>query len=232
MKIRHLLFLTGVVLFSSSAFATELTCQSFLSNGNGNFSQLEAAGSCDVGNVMYSAFTTSYNPTSVVVAVNGFATSPVGSILGLTYSFLSNPGTGTIGYIVTFDSNANTDGAGGIACPPGDTCGLVGVESQLNSILSNGAVIGTVYSGGFTGTSEVDAASLADETYQATNASVVPPASITELSTYNGSGTINTFSSEVITADLSQIPEPATSGLIGFALFGLGCFGRKKLSRH
>jgi len=221
-------------MLSSSASASESSCQSVLGGASGIFSSLEAgADSCDVGNVTFSNFSTSLTPADVTVEVNGFTTSPVGSILGFTYGYLNGViAVGTIGYTATYDPNAATDGAGGMACPVTDSvCGITGVEVQLNSILGNGAVVTTTYSGGFVGTSEVDSATLADETYQATIPIVEYPTSLTKVASYNGSGSIDNLSTEVITGGISAVPEPAAFGLVGGALLGLGLLRRKKPAR-
>lgn len=218
-------------MLSPSASATESSCQSVLGGSSGLFSALEAgADSCDIGNVTFSNFSTSLTAADVTVEVNGFATSPIGSILGFTYGYLNGVfPVGTIGYTATYDPNAATDGAGGLACPVTDSvCGITGVEVQLNSILGNGAVVTTTYSGGFVGTSQVDSATLADETYQATIPIVEYPTSLTKVASYNGSGSINNFSTEVITGGVSNTPEPAAFGLVGGALLGLGLLRRKR----
>jgi len=227
------MFLGGILLFSSSAMAGgagAVTCQSILSNSDGDFGQLETAGSCDIGNVTFSAFNTTFNASNILVAADGVSSSPFGAILGLTYSVLSGtlPG-GSIGYTATFDPNAATDGAGGVACPATLICGIVGAESQLNSILGNGAIVTTLDTGGYSGTSSVDAAALGDETVQFTFPMIVAPTGITKVSTYNGQGTIDTFSTEVITG--TNTPEPATFSLIGGLLLGLGVFRRKRFFR-
>src|ERR1700683_4029837 len=149
MKSTLLVFLGGLVMLSSPAMATEVTCASVLAVGDGNYGELEAAGSCDVGNVTFSGFTTTFTAADVLVATNGFSGTAFGQILGFTYNWLDGvfPG-GSVGFTATFDPLAHTDGAGGIACGPGATCGIVGVETQLNSILGNGAIVSTVYSGG------------------------------------------------------------------------------------
>jgi hypothetical protein len=234
MRSKFLLFVGGAVMLSSSAMAGMVTCQSILSVGNGNFGELETAGSCDIGNVTFSGFNTTFNPLSVVVATNGFAGSPVGSILGLTYSFLAGtfPG-GSIGYTATYDPLASTDGAGGTACPVTETaCGITGVESQLNSgvPIPNAAAVTTVYTGGYVGSSVVDALTLADETYQTLTPIVIVPLGITKVATYNGLGTADTFSTEVITGGVAT-PEPATLTLVGGALLALGVLRRRKASR-
>jgi hypothetical protein len=58
---------------------------------------------------------------------------------------------------------------------------------------------------------------------------IVAPTGITKVSTYNGQGTIDTFSTEVITG--TNTPEPATFSLIGGLLLGLGVFRRKRFFR-
>jgi len=191
---------------------------------------LEAAGSCDIGNVTFSGFNTTFTASNILVSLDGVSSSPFGAILGLTYSVLSGtlPG-GSIGYTATFDPSASTDGAGGVACPVNYTCGITGAESQLNSILGNLAVVTTTDSGGYVGMSHVDSATLGDETNQFTFPMIVPPTGITKVSTYNGDGTIDTFSTEVITGDVSNAPEPATFSLIGGGLLmlAIGVFRRK-----
>ena len=222
MKSRLLLYLGGFALSSSLTIAGPVTCQSVLSVGNGNFSQLVALGvtGCDVGNINFSSFNTTFTATNVLVAVNGFTLSPFGSIIGFTYSYLNGvfPGGG-VGYSATFDPTE------GVVCPVGYTCGIDGVETQLNSLLGNGASVTTTYSGGFVGTTTVDATSLANETNQTLIPIIPAPGYIMKAAVYNGVGTINTFSTEVITASI--IPEPATLGLLGGALLALGIFRRR-----
>jgi hypothetical protein len=222
--------LGGVALLSSSALAA-VTCQSVLSSGNGNFGQLIALGAtgCDIGNVNFSNFNTTFTAANVLVAANGFAGSPFGAIIGFTYNYLNGvfPGGG-VGYTATFDPNAATDGAGGLACPVGYTCGIDGIETQLNSLLGNGASVTTTYGGGYVGSTVVDASSLSAETSQTLIPLIAAPGNLTKFAVYNGVGTINTFSTEVITADI--VPEPATFGLIGGALLALGIF-RKRFGR-
>jgi hypothetical protein len=230
MKSTLLVFLGALVLLASSAMAAEVTCQSVLSSGDGNFGQLEAAGSCDVGNVTFSGFNTTFIAADVLVSANGFSGTAFGQILGFTYSYLNGvfPG-GSVGLTAVFDPLAATDGAGGVACGPGAICGIDGVETQLNSILGNGAVVTTAYSGGYVGSSVVNSTSLAAETYQATIPMIVAPINLVKAASYNGMGSINTFSTEVIAG---ETPEPGTLGLAGVALLGLGLLRRRKVARQ
>jgi hypothetical protein len=232
MRFRLLCVFGGLVVLSSLATAAEVTCQSVLSVGDGNFAELETAGSCDIGNVTFSNFNTTFTATSVLVSTNGFAGSPVGAILGLTYSFLNGsfPG-GNIGYTATFDPTASTDGAGGTACPAAHTCGITGSESQLNSgePVPNGAIVSTVDSGGYSATTQVDALTLGDETSQTTFAMIVAPTGITKLATYNGLGIADTFSTEVITGQISGVPEPTSILLVGVGLIGVALIKRKAI---
>jgi hypothetical protein len=232
MKFKFLSVLGGILILSSAALANEVTCQSVLTVGQGTFAQLEAAGSCDIGNVTFSDFNISgFNPADLLVATDGIASSGFGTILGLTYSYLNNtwPG-GSVGYTATFDPNAATETAGGVACPVNDTCGINGLEAQLNSLLGNGAVVTTTHAGGYTGTAEVDAVSFADETAQISIPIVVAPINIVKESTYNGMGNIDTFSTEVIAGDVSSTPEPATTVLLGGSLLAIGLLRRRKSS--
>jgi hypothetical protein len=237
MRSTLLLFLGGLVMFSSSAVAGPISqCQAILAASDGSFDQLEAlnaTGGCDVGNVNFDSFSTTLTAANILVATDGGASSPVGSILGLTYSYVIT-GTfpaGTIAYTATYDPLAATDGAGGLACPISEICGITGIESQLNSgtPVPNAAVVTTVDTGGYSATTTVDALTLGDLSFQAN----IPLTTlgINKSATYNGLGSADTFSTEVITGFTPAVPEPATFSLVGGALLGLGLLRRKKVSR-
>ncbi len=154
MKLTFLMFLGGLVVLSPAANATA-TCQSILAVTD-TFQALETAGSCDVGNVLFSSFNTSLAASNILVASNGGAASTLGSLLGFTYDYVGGtlPG-GTIGWTAMFDSTA------GVGCPVGFTsCGIVGLEGQLHVIVPNPAIVTTVYTGGFVGSSQSDGLTL------------------------------------------------------------------------
>jgi hypothetical protein len=52
-------------------------------------------------------------------------------------------------------------------------------------------------------------------------------AGLTKIATYNGVGAVDTFSTEVITGDISAVPEPASMLLLGSGLLGLGFIKRQ-----
>jgi hypothetical protein len=236
MKSRLFMCLGGLALVSSLAIAGPVTCASvLLAAPNGNFGALVALGStgCDIDNVNYSNFNTTFTAANVYTSVNGASNAPFGAILGFTYNYSTGVfptgSTGSIGYTATFDPTEGT------ACPVGYTCGIDGVETQLNALLvgpsnpseTEGSVV-TTYSGGYVGTAEVDNLTLGDETDQFTIPIVVNPAYVMKSALYNGGGPVDTFSTEVITGSI--VPEPATFGLLGGALLALGVF-RKRFGR-
>lgn len=226
MKLKFLLFIGGILICSSSAFAGPVTCQSVLT-GSGTFAQLEAAGSCDIGNVTFSGFNTSYTASLVDVAPDGGVGSVFGQALGLNYSYFGgsfvSAGGGTIGYTATFDPTE------GVACPVNDTCGIVGGYSQVAALVGDGASVITQDSGGYTGSYTVSSVSNGTETNSVSFSMIVAPASLTKLATYNGAGSVSNFETDVIAGDTSNTPEPTTFSLLGGGLLiGLGMLRRKK----
>jgi hypothetical protein len=227
MKSTLLVFLGGVVMLSSSAFAGPVTCQSVLSAGTGNFQALETAGACDIANITFSGFTTSLNATNLLVSTDGGAGTGFDQLIGLSYTYFGGSlPAGTIGYTATFDPTE------GIGCPAGfSSCGITSLEAQLLALAgpTNLAVVSIAYSGGFTGTGSTDALTTGDETFQ----TLIPQTnSVTKLASYNGLGNISSFETDVNTGGVSAVPEPTTFGMVGGALLGLGFLGRKKISRQ
>ena len=231
MKLKFLLFIGGFEICSSSAFAASVipTCQSVLTSGDGSFDQLEAlnlTGGCDVGNVNFDGFNTTFTAASVLVASDGGVGSLFGTEVGLNYSYFGGSfGSGAIGYTATFTSTE------GVACPVNDTCGIVGGFSQLAAEEGNGASITTADSGGYTGSYTVS--SDGSETNEVTFSMVVAPSSLTKLATYNGVGGVSNFETDVIAGDTPNAPEPTTFSLLGGGLLlGLGMLrGKKALAK-
>jgi hypothetical protein len=189
---------------------------------------LETAGVCSIGNVDFSGFNTSMNATNLLVSTDGGAATGFAQLIGLSYTYFGGSlPAGTIGYTATFDAASGTFG-----CPAGySSCGIDSLEAQLLGLYgpTNTAVVGIVYSGGYTGTGSVDALTGSDETFQV----LIPQTnSVTKLATYNGLGNISSFETDVNTGGTSAVPEPTTFGLVGGALLGLGLLRRKKISHQ
>ena len=220
-----LMFFGGLVMLSSSAMAANVTCQSVLAV-SGDFQALETVGACDVGNVLFSGFNTSLNPTSLLVSSDGGVSTGLYNLLGLSYTYLGGSlPAGTIGWTATFDPTA------GVGCPVGySSCGIDSLEGQLLGLAgsTNLAVINVAYSGGFTGSGSVNALTTGGETYQV----LIPQtSSVTKLATYNGLGNISSYETDVNVGGTSSTPEPATFGILGVALMGLAFAGRKHVGR-
>ena len=211
MRLKLLSLAAGIVIFCSSAFAAS-TCQSVLVVGN--FQELINAGSCDIGNVLFSGFNTNLTATDLLVGTNGGTSSSLGSLMGFTYNYVGGTlPAGSIGWTATFDSTA------GVPCPL-SPCGIVGLASQIHVFVPNPAVVDTIYSGGFVGTARVDGASLASQASQTVIPIVSFPISVTSVSIYNGLGNLSSFESDVV---VGIAPEPGSllllaSGLVGLAL--------------
>jgi len=224
MKSKMLLSLIcGFALLAVPTFAAS-TCQSVLVNGT--FQELMTAGSCDIGNVLFSGFNTTLTASNLLVGTNGGSNSALGMLLGFTYNYVGGTlPAGNIGWTATFDSTA------GVACPALSTCGIVGLTGQIHVFVPNPAVVNTTYSGGFVGTSHVDGSSLAAQGTQVSIPIVSFPVSVTSLSTYNGLGNLSSFESDVVVGSVSAVPESTPLLLLGTGLLGLGIAKRKKRSR-
>jgi hypothetical protein len=220
MKSKLLSFAGGIVLLSAPAFAASM-CQTVLVIGN--FQELVTAGSCNIGNVLFSGFNTNLTASNVLVGTNGGATSSLGMLLGFTYNYVGGTlPAGSIGFTATFDSTA------GVACPALSACGIVGLAGQIHVFVPNPAVVDTTYSGGFVGGAHVDGTSLASQGSQAVIPIVSFPISVTTVSTYNGLGNLSSFESDVVVGSVSLVPEPTSLLLLGSGLLGLGWIKRRR----
>jgi len=216
MKSKILSLICGFALLALPAVAAS-TCQSVLVTGT--FQELMNAGSCDIGNVLFSGFNTNLTGSSLLVGTNGGAGSAFGSLLGFTFNYVGGTlPAGSIGWTATFDSTA------GVACPALSTCGIVGLSGQIHVFVPNPAAVNTAFSGGFVGSAHVDGSSLAAQGSQATIPIVSFPVSVTSLATYNGLGSLSSIETDVVTGSVSTVPESTTLLLLGTGLVGLGFF--------
>ena len=222
MKSKLLLFIGGVVLASSASAAA--LCQNVLVAGN--FQELITAGSCNVGNVLFSGFNTNMGATNLLVSTNGGASSAFGALMGFTYNYVGGtlPG-GTVGWTATFDATA------GVGCPVLSTCGLVGTASQIHVFVPNPAVVNNTFTGGFAGTNSVNGSSLAAQSVQTSFTMVSAPTSVVYLANYNGLGNLSSFETDMVTASTSAVPESASLVILGTGLLGLGFIKRSRNKR-
>jgi len=219
MKSKLLLLTGGFVLLSSSVYGAAL-CQTVLVAGN--FQEMITAGSCNVGNVLFSGFSTTMTASSILVSTNGGVGSAIGALIGFTYNYVGGtlPG-GSIQWIAAFDPTA------GVACPVNNVCGLIGSATQIHVFVPNSAVVTSTYTGGFVGSNSVDGSSLASQSNQTTFPMIVAPGSLGRVSTYNGLGTLSSFETDVVTGAVSAVPEPTSLLFLGTGLLALGFIKRR-----
>lgn len=146
---------------------------------------------------------------------SGFIGYMVGGDPGATL-FTSVTGL-TIGdqYELSFYANARAYDNGTTPAPAGDDATLVSASLGGTSVFTNQAV------------SNVEQQGVFDDPFQLFTATIIATGT-TETLTFQNTGSNSNDTVEIADVSLSAIPEPATLGLLGSALFGLGMLRRRR----
>jgi hypothetical protein len=234
MKLKHILVLTTFLTAGSAVTYATATCVS-----GETLSVYAGTGfTCEVGDKIYSNF--SYAPgtndptaAQTSVGIDNFPNTVTG-IWQIGFQFGSNA-TGvtwvspfSLDYTVTVDQTACAAEFG-----TGYQCSAYEAQGQFqdgSAASSNTAALTDVIGGG--GTLSLNDLSTGSNTGQ-----IFFPGITSSAITLTGTGLTATYAIEGFGLDLyesgtSPVPEPATLGLVGGALLGLGLLRRKSASRQ
>jgi hypothetical protein len=231
MKLNHMVALTAFFVASTAMSHAAPVCLTTAS-----LSSLIALGSggCEIGDKVYNNFTYSTgagNPTSAQVNVgvdNQTGILQTGLQFGTSAGVWTNPGF-TIGYTITVDPAQCV-----ILYGAGNTCAVRASQLAFQGALAgatNTAALTATFSGASPGSLSVNDLATGNNV----NQNAFAPFWTTSDIVITGSGNSTTFPIDSFGLDVyqqvtSSVPEPATVGLVGGVLLGLGAL-RSKLSR-